>query len=191
MQQSQWSESVILIDADYADRVAFDLTVNFERMLERRVPPADLARWLDCLALDGGLRPGDNAIQAIFLHHPATTRLRCFNPGGLKDELDGKAFRDNLGEFTLHSFAAEDIVTPIQFFVQSIEAIAEAPAVKRLMVVGDTDNYAADLRKALLKTSGKDVTLFTMQPMTGGALRTEILGYSLMSALGVSAEELG
>ena len=46
-------KNVIIIDADYADRIAFDLIVNFERMLGRRIPPADLSRWLDCLALDG------------------------------------------------------------------------------------------------------------------------------------------
>ena len=56
---NEWSETVILVDADYADRVAFDLIVNFERMLERRIPAADLPRWLDCLALDGGVRPAD------------------------------------------------------------------------------------------------------------------------------------
>ena len=52
------SPHVILIDAEYLDRVAFDLTVNFETMLGRRLPKADRARWLDCIALDGGLREG-------------------------------------------------------------------------------------------------------------------------------------
>ena len=37
----------LLIDADYVERVAFDLIVNFERMLGRRIPPAPLADWLD------------------------------------------------------------------------------------------------------------------------------------------------
>ena len=35
------------------------------------------------------------------------------------------------------------------------------------------------------------VTLFAMQPMPGGNFRQEILGYSLMSALGIKSEELG
>ena len=50
---------MMIVDADYVDRVAFDLTVNFERMLNRRIPQADLARWIDCVALDGGLREGE------------------------------------------------------------------------------------------------------------------------------------
>ena len=45
---AKWSENVIIADADFIDKVAFDLTVNFERMLMRRIPKADLARWIDC-----------------------------------------------------------------------------------------------------------------------------------------------
>lgn len=33
MENSKLSPNVILADADYIDKVAFDLTVNFERML--------------------------------------------------------------------------------------------------------------------------------------------------------------
>ena len=55
--RDKWCENVILVDADYVDKVAFDLIVNFERMLGRRIPQGDMARWLECVALDGGLRP--------------------------------------------------------------------------------------------------------------------------------------
>ena len=33
MEKTKWSENVILVDADYVDAVAFNLIVNFERML--------------------------------------------------------------------------------------------------------------------------------------------------------------
>ena len=56
----QWSQNVIVADADYVDDVAFNLIVNFERMLGRRIPPADMARWAECIALDGGLRADGN-----------------------------------------------------------------------------------------------------------------------------------
>ena len=36
----------------------------------------------------------------------------------------------------------------------------------------------------------KRITLFAMQPMPTGNFRQEILGYSLMNALGISADEL-
>ena len=54
--QTTWSENVIVADADYIDQVAFNLTVNFERMIGRRISLADLARWVECVALDGGVR---------------------------------------------------------------------------------------------------------------------------------------
>ena len=44
---NNWSENVIVVDADYVDNVAFNLIVNFERIIGRRIPQADLARWLD------------------------------------------------------------------------------------------------------------------------------------------------
>ena len=91
----------ILIDTAYVDRVVFDLIVNFERMIGRRIPPADLPQWLDCLALDGGLRPGENNIQVFFLHPKGETALKYFIPSHFADELDGKAFTDQLGEFEL------------------------------------------------------------------------------------------
>ena len=53
-----WKENVILVDADYIDRVTFDLIVNFERMIGRQIPKADMAKWIDCIALDGGMREG-------------------------------------------------------------------------------------------------------------------------------------
>ena len=70
--QAKWSENVIIVDADYVDRVAFNLSVNFERMLMRRVPKADLARWIDCVALDGGVREGDHETHVIMVHEAET-----------------------------------------------------------------------------------------------------------------------
>ena len=66
--KEKWCENVIIADADYIDNVAFDLIVNFERMLGRRIPMADTSRWIDCIALDGGLREGDHNTQVIMIH---------------------------------------------------------------------------------------------------------------------------
>ena len=74
------SENIIIADADYADRVAFDLIVNFERMLDRRIPQADLSQWLVDLALDGGLKPGKHETQVVLLHGKNTAKLENFSP---------------------------------------------------------------------------------------------------------------
>lgn len=190
MSQTNWEENVVLVDADYVGRVAFDLIVNFERMLGRRIPPADLGRWLDCVALDGGLRPGQNAVQAVFIHDKATAELPNFAPANFATELDGKAFKDNLGEFTLHSFAVEPIVSKADFMQQALTDILHADATKRVMVIADMDDYGNAIKTTAANTTGKDITLFAMEPLAGRGFSQEILGYSLMSALGISGDEI-
>ena len=60
-------------------------------------------------------------------------------------------------------------------------------------LIPDAENRAlyADLRHTLQRVDDeKRITVFAMQPMEGGNFRQEILGYSLMNALGIRAEEL-
>ena len=149
-----------------------------------------LFRSLDCVALDGGLRPGDNQVQAFFLHDPSKKQLDHFQPAVFADELDAKAFRDNLGEFTLHSFPVESIITKGELFAQSVLALGEAEAVERIMIIGDVETYGPQIKNAIGRLTNKHVTLFAMEPQTGQGFSQEILGYSLMSALGISGDEL-
>ena len=175
---AQWCENIIIADADHVDKVAFDLIVNFERMLMRRIPQADLARWIDCVALDGGVREGEESTLVVLIHDKA-------------HELDGKAFKDNLGEFTISSLAVENMVSKEDFMCEVIAAACQRNEVKRLMIVPDDGPMYDSVRHALRHVGDdKRVTVFAMQPMPGGNFRQEILGYSLMSALGIRAEEL-
>ncbi|MDO4930619.1 MAG: hypothetical protein Q4E59_05750 [Bacteroidales bacterium] len=190
MTEAKWEESVILVDADFLDNVAFDLIVNFERMINRRIPAADLCHWLDCIALDGGLRPGGNALQAVFLHGRNRKAFKNFAPADFADELNGKAFKDNIGEFALLSFPVEEVVSLADFFEQSLENILASAEVKRVMVVADLDKYGDRVKRLAAQAEGKDITLFAMQPITGRGFSQEILGYSLMSALGIRGDEI-
>ena len=193
MNNTKWSEIVILVDAEYVDKVAFDLIVNFERMLGRRIPQADIAQWLECIALDGGLRPlndanSERSIQVVFLHQQS--QMENFKPGAFK-ELDGQAFSGRLGEFLISSVKVEEMVTKEDLYIDSLQIIANAEEVKRLMVISDTDHIYNKVRDALRTADpDKHITVFTMQPMQGGDYRQEILGYSLMAALGIKSEEL-
>ena len=89
---TRWCENIIIADADHVDRVAFDLIVNFERMLMRRIPQADMARWLDCVALDGGVRDGEEQTQVVLIHDKAHGRMDNFKPSVYSTELDGKVY---------------------------------------------------------------------------------------------------
>lgn len=193
-QQTKWSENVIIVDADFVDHVAFDLIVNFERMIGRRIPPADTATWIDGIALDGGIRPGNHETQVVFIHKKTTRALDNFKPGNLEADLNGKAFKDNLGEFLISTFPVEDeLVKSEDFFVDIVQTAANSGDVKRLMVVPDADNAALyEMIQHALRNADEDkhITVFSMQPMPGGNFRQEILGYSLMNALGIKADEI-
>ena len=192
MENSKLSPNVILADADYIDKVAFDLSVNFERMLGRRIPPADMARWIDCIALDGGIREGENEVQVILVHEGTTSTLDNFSPSSLTDDLDGKAFKDHLGEFCISAIAVEqEMVDKEHLFCDSLMHVCSQPEVKRVMVIPNAETYYDGVRRTLKDIDDeKRVTVFAMQPMPGGNFRQEILGYSLLNALGIKAEEI-
>lgn len=190
MQNSKWAPVVVLVDADYLDRVAADLTLNFGRMIGRSIAKADLCHWLDCVLLDGALHPGHNEVQVHMLHAKQKAALEHFQPSRFDEDLNGLSFDDNLGHFSLFAFPVEDVVRSDEFFLQSLTMLADAAEVKKLLVVGDTQSYGKGMVDICQNTDGKDITLFAMEPVMGQGFKTEILGYSLMSAMGISADEL-
>lgn len=61
------------------------------------------------------------------------------------------------------------------------------------MLIPDAEKAGVydDVRQALRYVDdSKRITVFAMQPMEGGNFRQEILGYSLMNALGIRGEEI-
>ena len=199
----QWSENIIIADADYIDRVAFHLTVNFERMIGRCIPKADMAQWLVCMALDGGVRPvshqqanDQQQIQVLLIHSKEQQGLENFKPADYTAELDGQAFQDKLGEFAISALPVEDMVSRDDFFLDILGTICQQEGVKRIMIVPNAEEGTLydDIRETLHrldeKTEDKRITVFTMEPRQGGNFRQELLGYSLMSALGIKAEEI-
>ena len=192
----KWSENVIIADADYIDKVAFDLTVNFERMINRRIPPADMAQWAVCVALDGGLREGGHETQVVLIHDKKSMAMKNFRPSNYEQDLNAQAFKDpKLGEFIISSYPTENkMVGKDDFLVDVARTFCNAKEVKRVMIVPNSEDGDAydQLRDMLRKLDDdeKRITLFAMQPMPGGNFRQEILGYSLMSALGISADEI-
>ena len=190
------SENVIIADADYIDYVAFQLSVQFERMLGRRIPKADLSRWAVNVALDGGLRPDGqpHETQVVLVHDKQHTRLDNFVPSVYATELSAQAFSDEqLGEFLVNAYAAGEVVDKSQYLADAIKAVCEHQEVRRLMVIpnGEQGDSYDEVRRALRDApDDKRITVFAMQPMAGGNFRQEILGYSLMNALGIRGEEL-
>ena len=193
-QETKWSENVMLVDADYVDKVAFNLIVNFERMLGRRIPKADLAKWVDCVALDGGLREGVHETLVVLAHQKDKAQLDNFAPGNYADELDGKAFKDHLGEFIISAVAIEAIADSEDYLTEALRLVTAQKEVKRVMVIPNAeDPYIYNkVRETLNRVDDdeKRITVFAMEPKPGGNFRQEILGYSLMAALGITSDEI-
>lgn len=191
--EAQWSENIIIADADYVDSVTFDLIVNFERMIGRRIPAADLPRWIDCVALDGGIREGEHQTQVVLIHRKDRKGMENFMPSDYESDLNGKAFKDHLGEFMLSSLPIEEIVDETDFLMEIVQAACEQPNVKRVMIIPNFEKDGLyDRMRHVLKQVDDDkrITVFAMQPLSGGNFRQEILGYSLMNALGIKSEEI-
>ena len=206
----QWDcQNVIIADADYIDHVAFNLIVNSERILMRRIPPADIARWIDCIALDGGMRPVEQdgsageiasplrgrreGASVVLIHDKNKTRLENFVPSNYAEELHEKAFQDHLGEFVISALPIEQQTTRDDFFLDILGTVCQQPAVQRIMVIPNAEEGPLynDIRNLLRQADdSKRITVFAMQPMPGGNFRQEILGYSLMNALGIHSEDL-
>ena len=92
----------------------------------------------------------------------------------------------------MNSYAVESIVSKSDFMKEIIQQMASQENVERIMIVGNMDEDASSLKAAAQEASekGKDVTLFTMQPINGRGFSQEIRGYSLMAALGIESSEL-
>lgn len=194
---TKWSRNIILVDGDYVDNVAFNLIVNFERMIGRRIQKADTARWIDCIALDGGMREGhdsDGETQVIFIHSKEKTALDNFNPGSYETDLNAKAFKDTLGEFIISSYPVEEVVKHDDFFLDVLKTVVNHKDVHRVMAVPNAEHAPLweEIRHALrdIDDEEKRITLFAMQPLSGGNFKQEILGYSLMNALGIKGSEI-
>ena len=185
------NENVIIADANFVDKVAFDLIVNFERMLERRIPQADMARWAECVALDGGLREGEHQTVVILTHDKEQTEMKNFAPGKFDSELEGMAFNGNLGEFCFSTPNGEGFVDKDSLFLDTLQTVLQQKDVKRVMVIPDEAQYN-EVRNVIRKLDDdeKRITVFAMQPMPGGNFSQEILGYSLMAALGIRGDEI-
>lgn len=195
MNPEKWAENVIIVDADYVDRVAFDLIVNFERMIGRKIPRADMSQWAVCVALDGGLREGNHQTQLVLIHDKKRTGMENFSPSVFDKELNGQAFRDaRLGEFLVSSYPVEELTGKEEFILEVVKAALAQKEVKRIMVVPNAEEGSIyDEIRALmhvLDDEERHVTLFAMQPLPGGKFRQELLGYSLMNALGIKSNEI-
>jgi len=189
--ETKWSANVILVDADYLDNVARNLIERFERLLGRQIAKGSMTVWADCVALDGGLRPRDNQIQVVIIHPKEKRGLNHLDPSDFAEHLSGKAFKDNIGEFVFDCYPAEEeFVDYDDFFVDALQLITAQKEVKRLMVVTHAENALLYNKVPEVLNGATTDEESPSDGMQGKKIRQEILGYSLMAALGIKGEEI-
>ena len=188
----KFAEKVILIDAAYINKVTKDLSQHFGQVIGRELPKADLPIFLECVAMDAAIQPGDNVLQVLFVYDKNESKMDAFNPGDLKKELNDVAFKSQLGEFQLNTFEPSDMADKEAFFLESVRLIADAKEVKHLVVVPFESEYGDKLPEIFEKVDGKEsIHVLGMNPPTpSDKYQWEMLGYAVLQALGIRSDEI-
>lgn len=188
----KFAEKVILIDAAYINKVTTDLSNHFGGVIGRELPKADLPIFLECVAMDAAIQPGEHTLQVLFVYDKGCEKMNAFVPGDLKKELNDVAFKSRLGEFQLNTFEPSDMATREEFFLESVKLIADAKEVKHLVIIPSETEYAEKLPEILEKVDGKEsVHVLGMNPLPESkSFQWQMLGYAVLQALGIRADEI-
>ena len=173
--QIKLSETVMVIDVAYLNFVINDLRKYFEPLLGRSLQTVDLALFTMYLAMDAGLKGSDNDVQVLLVYDKQSGKLEHCLPSDLKNELDGVAFKASLGEFSFMAVPSEGFVPFNEEYGKEVENVLRECA----------------LENAGHKEEAKDIVYFRMEePAAPAVCRWEMLGYPLMSVLGIRSEDL-
>ena len=188
----KFAEKVILIDAAYINKVTQDLSKHFGQVIGRELPKADLPIFLECVAMDAAIQPGDHTLQVLFVYDKSQSKMDAFNPGDLKKELNDVAFKSQLGEFQLNAFEPSDMADRGAFFLEAVKLVADAKEVKHLVVVPSETEYGDKLPEIFNKVDGKEsIYVLGMNPLeSSDKFRWEMLGYAVLRALGIRSDEI-
>ena len=189
----KFAEKVILIDASYINKVTGDLSQHFGQMIGRELPKDDLPIFLECVAMDAAIQPGENVLQVLLVYDKELTKMDAFNPGDLKKELNDVAFKSQLGEFQLNTFEPSDMADREAFFLEALKLVADAKEVKHLVIVPSETEYGDKIPEILEKVDGKEsIHVLGMNPLAPSkAFSWEMMGYAVLQALGIRSDEIG
>lgn len=202
-QMPKFSEHVLLVDANFADSVAYDFKVNLALKLKRELPDVDLSEFLMCCSLDGGLEPGDNEVMALLLCHKGETKMGHILPQNIKEEVDGMAFSEpQYGEFmcSLLEEPDDELLGGESLISQVAQLVLSSPDVKSLTIVCDWEENAEELIDVVKDVAQeakendrliKKVTFISDHP-DEEQLNYNVLhvGYAIMHCLAVQIDEL-
>ena len=168
------------------------MSQHFSQVIGRQLPKADLPIFLECVAMDAAIQPGENTLQVLFVYDKEQPKMDAFNPSDLKKELNDVAFKSQLGEFQLNTFEPSDMADRESFFLEAVKLVADAKEVKHLVVVPSETEYGNQLPEIFEKVDGKEsIHVLGMNPPASTKnYHWEMLGYAVLQALGIRSDEL-
>lgn len=179
--------NAILIDCEFVSRTVADLSAFLSDRVHRPIPEADLARWLECAALDGGIKAEQGTATQVYLFHEADTQLLDgFRPCSLTSEIDGKAFRGPVGEFLLAACPAQpDLGSKETLLCETLQGLLRGKQCEHMVVIADLEAYGERILQLAEDYPDAPLSYLTLNPAEGTPLT-----YSLMAALGIRSDEL-
>ncbi|MBE6287880.1 MAG: L-selectin [Mediterranea massiliensis] len=193
----KFSANVMLIDVAFLNEVAANAQVFLSERIGRKLPDIDLPTWLSYLALDAGLREGENEIQVLLIHEEATQRLLACQPAELKS-LNGMACRTTIGEFIFSCVTPADITHCEDLFVDLMTLAIDSADVERLTLLPCHPQYGEKVESALRQIAedrggeacDKAIYFCMQSPAQSLPCRTDSVIFSLAQAFGIRPEEM-
>lgn len=177
---------MILVDAGTLNHEAFDVAVNFERMLNRPLPAMDVAKWLHAAACDGRFEVSDEEILALFLRGEGCGDFRSLSFANAPD--GGNGF-DCAGMHYRLEF--KDCAGGVgHTFVETLRRLLGGSNELRAMVCLPGEDIAQYVGGILGRNPRVRSTLLAMDSVRGGGFAQEYLSSSISYALGVTDGEI-
>lgn len=192
-----FAPNVLLMDTAFINETVYKSRYFLSRRLERVLPETDLIDWLICLGLDGGLRGMQNEMQILLVADEAVHTLKDCTPASLA-ELDGKACRTSLGEFSFAVVLSAGLVSRSKLYNELVQLALDAKEVNRLMLVPHFHEYGEDLVKTLRdfceekeeEMAGKAICFLMEETSESLPCEVDLATFSLMHIWGIAPEDL-
>ena len=189
--QIKLSETVVLVDAAFLNFVITDLKRYFEATLHRPLQEIDFTLLATYFTLDAGIGEGEREIQYLFVSDKQSSKLVHCHPSDLSTDLNGVAFKNAYGEYLFANVPSEDMVSRSELYLEMLTLIADSADVKRMIVISYNEEYGTKVTKILNDVTGKEIIQFRMnEPEETINYKWDMLGFPIMQALGIKADEL-
>lgn len=178
----------LLIDAEMLDKTAFGLIVNFERVFERRLPKANMNRWLYAAALDGGFpQKSENKIDVLLIKSPDYREMKNFDLDLPDCERPVKFYEGEVGRFELHFKNA--VHGMAETFLETLNELSERNTCMENLICVPAPEYIRSVT-SYAHSPNMNISLLVMDSIMGNGFSQELLTYSLLYSLGISSEEI-